>query len=193
MPELLVLGGDRAGDYHARRLRRAGAGEVRLVTSDWAAVLRRWLASASPDDQVVPGPLMPHLLWEWLAGELGAVPSPAPRGWDLPYEREGSSGELYLSVAAWVCPATCVEPATCPAILAPRAWDLADLIEARARAEGLQPAVFRCLQYAGGVGTISAGALQAAAQEGLGSAGTLVATSSYCHAAVGCLAAPDGP
>jgi len=187
VPELLVLGGDSFGDYHARQLRRAAVGDVRVVTSAWLETLRDWIPAAAPDDQVVPGPLMPHLLWEWLAGELGAHPVPPPQGWRLPYERSGAAGELYLSAAAWTCPATCIEPAHCPVLHAPRDWDLGDIIETRARAEGLRPAVFRCVHYAGGVGAIAAGSLQAASREPIGTTGILVATTSRCHAAIGCL------
>jgi len=187
MPELLVLGGDSFGEYHARQLRRAAAGNVRVVTSDWLEELGEWIPNASPDDQLVPGPMMPHLLWQWLAGELGAEAAPPPRAWGLPFEKPGPAGELYLSAAAWVCPATCIEPAHCPVLHAPRDWDLGDIIESRALAEGLRPAVFRCVHYAGGVGTVAASALQAAAAAPSGPNGILVATTSRCHAAVGCL------
>jgi hypothetical protein len=217
---LVVVGGGCWGSYHARQLLKAvRAGrlpgqrlvvvdrsfrcaaaaefadepEVSVVTADWLAFLRSWLAGVgvSEDDQVIPAPLAPHLLWEWLAGELGAERVAAPGGWRLPFEAPGRSGERYLSAAGWTCPATCVEPAHCPALHAPRDWDLADSIEERARALGYRPAVFRCVHLAFGVGGIRAAELLAA-REGARTAGAggrrlLVATSSRCHAAVGAL------
>jgi hypothetical protein len=162
---LVVVGGGRFGCYHARQLLKAihsgrlpgerlavvdrdagsaaaaefaGAAEVELVTADWLAFLRSWLAGAEPDDQVIPAPLAPHLLWEWLAVELDADRLPPPAGWGLPYEVAGRSEERYLSAAGWACPATCVEPAHCPALHSPRDWDLAAMIEERAVALGLR-------------------------------------------------------
>jgi hypothetical protein len=182
---ILVVDRD-PGCLTAREL--AGAPEVSLVTADWLEFVHAWLPAAGPEDHLVPAPLAPHLLWRWLAGELDAAPAEPPRGWGLPYERPGPDGELYLSVAAWTCPATCVEPAHCPALHAPRDWDLADAIEKRTRALGLEPAVFRCVHLANGVGSVRVGELTAARRRLAGAAGAVVATSSRCHAAVGGLA-----
>ena len=205
---LVVIGGGRFGTYHARQLLRAGfTGSVTVVdrdpnclafstlpveavVSDWLSFLRSWLSGSIEADQLVPAPLAPHLLWQWLGAELpGSSFEPPPLGWGLPYEVAGPGLELYLSAAAWRCPATCVEPAHCPALHGPRNWDLSAMIEAEAIRRGLHPAVFRCVHFAGGVGTIPAPAL-ISARERLGGAGSgraLVATSSHCHAAVGVL------
>jgi hypothetical protein len=140
---------------------------------------------------------MPHLLRRWLAAELGAAPAPTPGGWGLPFEVAGPEGELYLSAAAWTCPATCVEPAHCPVLHAARDWDLAGIIAERARELGYEPVVFPVLHYAAGVATIPAAVLQAALR--VRGPRLLVATSSHCHAAIGALLAPppgklsDGP
>jgi hypothetical protein len=214
---LVVVGGGCYGSYHTRQLlkavragrlpgqrllvvdRSAGcaaarefadAPEVSVVTADWLAFLRGWLARsgwAGPEDQVIPAPLAPHLLWEWLAAELEAEPIPPPAGWGLPYEAPGRSGERYLSAAGWTCPATCVEPAHCPALHAPRDWDLAGVIEERARELGYRPAVFRCLHLAHGVGGVPVGDLLRARDAAASGERLLVATSSRCHAAVGAL------
>ena len=194
---LLVIGGDRFGEYHARQLRRGVASGalpasavVEVLSSDWLSGLRAWLRQAGPDDHLVPAPLMPHLAWEWLGGELGRSFAEPPTGWSLPFELE-SGGAVYISAAAWTCPATCIEPSHCPVLHAPRDWDLGDVILARALELGYEPAVFRCLHLAMGVGTVPAPALLEArsrlgASDGRRSA--LVATSSRCHAAVGVLA-----
>jgi hypothetical protein len=225
MATLVVIGGGCYGSHHARRLLRSmdraapaghgghrlvvvdrdvrcqAAGEfaverrVSLVRSDWLDFLREWLPSAAPDDHLIPAPLAPHLLWEWLGASLALSPAPPPRGWGLPYEVAGPGQELYLSAAAWICPATCTEPRHCPALHAPRDWDLARIIEARARELGCRPAIFPLGHVAGGVAGIRAGRLQevlAALGDGDAAAPVLVATSSHCHAAVGLLRA-SGP
>jgi hypothetical protein len=214
---LAVIGGGFFGSYHTRQLLKAirsgqlagerivvvdrstsctaaaefaGCAEVSVVESDWQGFLRSWLPGAAGSDHLVPAPLAPHLTWSWLSGELAASAAPAPRGWNLPYEVPGADGAVYLSAAGWMCPATCVEPAHCPALHAPRDWDLAGMIESGASERGYVPAVFRCVHLANGVSAIAAGELQAARQrlaDADGSAEALVATSSRCHAAIGAL------
>lgn len=212
---LVVIGGGEVGCYHARRLRRGVArGEVqgpvvvvdrsprarcaaefggdpvvRVVTADWSAFLNAWLGGADPTDFLVPAPFQPHLLWSWLASELDLVPAPAPAGWALPYEVAGADGTRFLSAAAWRCPATCVEPAHCPVLHGPRDWDLADLLTQGALARGYEPAVFRCLHLAQGIGAIPVREiLEARARCRGAGGGILVATTSRCHAAIGALA-----
>src|SRR5262245_33904403 len=100
---LAVIGGGWFGTYHARQLLKAvrsgrlaghrvmvvdrdpgcraaselaGAGTAALlVAAEWQDFLSEWLPGAGPEDHVVPAPLAPHLLWGWLAGELGAEPA----------------------------------------------------------------------------------------------------------------------
>ncbi|MDQ6691217.1 MAG: hypothetical protein M3Z13_00470 [Candidatus Dormibacteraeota bacterium] len=190
VPQVLVLGGDSAGDFHARTLVRAlGTKAVRVVTSHWLEAIREWIPRAEPGDQLVPAPMMPHLLWRWLGEEIGAVPASAPRGWGLPFEVPGPEGELYLSAAAWRCPATCIEPAHCPILHGPRDWDLAQIIDGRARELGFEPAVFAVRTYTAGIGSVPAASLQAARE--ITACRILVATTSHCHAAVGALVRSD--
>ena len=211
---IAVIGGGYSGSYHARQLLKAvtsgrlaaggllvvdrdadcaarhefaGAGPVSFMTADWLDFLRGWLRAASDSDFLIPAPLAPHLLWEWLAFELGATRLDPPRGWGLPYEQPGPGQELYLSAAAWTCPATCVEPAHCPVLHAPRDWDLADVIAAKAVALGFEPAILRCLHLASGVGGIRVRDIREATRRAAQADRVLVATSSRCHAAVGAL------
>jgi hypothetical protein len=212
--ELVVIGGGHVGAYHARQLLKARRrrefeaevivvdrdascpafeelrDEVKPVVSDWLPFLRVWLGSAGKDDLIVPAPVAPHLTWQWLGLELRGQTVDVPRSWGLPYEHPGLTGELYLSAAAWRCPATCIEPAHCPVLHGPRDWDLGDIIEERALAYGYLPAVFRCLHFAGGVGAVAVGDMLVA-RDRLASAPAgsvaLVALSSRCHAAVGAL------
>lgn len=211
---MVVLGGGEAGSHHVRQLlkaRRRGKVSGRLlvvdrdpgcqafsvmrdgfvpVVSEWLPFLRGWLRAAAAGDMLVPAPVAPHLTWEWLAGELDARFEEPPRGWVLPYEQPGPGRELYLSAAAWRCPATCMEPLHCPVLHGPRDWDLGEIIAKRARLLGYEPVVFICLHYAGGVGAVPAGDLLAARNrlsEMCPGTRVLVALSSRCHAAVGVL------
>src|SRR2546429_452157 len=104
---LAIIGGGRAGTYHARQLLKAVrsgrlAGERLLIVdrspscpaghefgaepevsfawSDWSRFLRDWLGGAAASDHLVPAPLAPHLLWQWLGAELNAEQSQPPRG-----------------------------------------------------------------------------------------------------------------
>ncbi len=214
---LLVIGGGRDGTYHARQLLRARAeGAVQRaltvavvdhssrcrafvdlhgedgfvpVLADWSEFLDAWLAGGARDgDHVIPAPWMPHLLWSWLGRATGAAACDAPDGWGLPYEVAGEAGVRYVSAAAWTCPATCVEPAHCPALHAPRDWDLAGMIADRAARLGWIPAVFRSYHLAYGIASVPVSDLLEARQRVLGApagARILVATSSHCHAAIG--------
>jgi hypothetical protein len=209
---IAVIGGGQVGTYHARQLLKGvrsgrlagerlllvdrdarcrafrelgGQPEVVTETADWSQFLREWLPRASDGDQLVPTPWAPHLLCEWLAGAVGARSTAPPRGWRLPYEVVVGS-TLYLSAAAWRCPATCVEPAHCPALHGPRDWDLGDLIEAEALERGYHPVVLRLVQLANGVAGISVREIAGTAPllRPLAQEKALVATSSKCHAAV---------
>jgi hypothetical protein len=209
---IAVIGGGQVGTYHARQLLKGvrsgrlpgerlllvdrdpdcpafrelgGLAEVLTETADWSEFLSAWLPRASAGDRLVPTPWAPHLLSDWLADALGARPMAPPRGWRLPYEVAVGS-TLYLSAAAWTCPATCVEPAHCPALHGPRDWELGDLIEEVARARGYLSVVFRLVHLAGGISAISVREITAAVQllRPLTQAQVLVGTASRCHAAV---------
>lgn len=212
---MVVIGGGEIGCYHARRLRVAiergevaapvvvvdrspqarcvaefgGDPLVQVATEDWSAYLDGWLGRADGGDFLVPAPFQPHLLWTWLASELDLVPAPAPAGWALPYEVAGMDGARFLSAAAWRCPATCVEPPHCPVLHAPRDWDLGDVLTDGALARGYEPAVFRCLHLAQGIGAIAVREILEARARGRATGDPiLVATTSRCHAAIGALA-----
>lgn len=211
---LLVMGADEYGTLHARQLAKAvGRGRLagpitvvdpdpeapgfaalagrpgfQLVRAEPAAGLAAWLAEAEPGDHFIPGPLTPHVLWDWLAASTGRGRGPVPNGWSLPFEAE-SGGCLYLSAAAWRCPAVCTEPEHCPVLHAPRDWDLAAIIETRADELGLKALVLRCLHLAMGIGGTPVAELRAALDwlRANPAKPALVVTSSHCHAAVGCL------
>ncbi len=238
--EVVIIGGGCYGSFYAGQLGRArerGAATWRrllvvdrdpacaavpllaalpdatLVASDWEPFLDPWLAGArAADDQVVPSPLMPHLMATWLERQARArwpdhvvamVPAGAPMG--TPFDRlHPGDGVRYVSWADWMCPVHCIEPATCPAIAAPRTWEMGETVaewtaeRARERATA-GPALFACRHVVYGVGMYPArraqealGALTQALVQSPDGADLVVGSVSACHGAVGILRVTRG-
>jgi len=155
---------------------------------------------------------MPHLMFEWVlhrARERWPARSvsvePVPGDIPTPYDRAGSGPDetRYVSWADWVCPTHCIEPALCPAIGAPRTWEMGDTVRElaeRLRAGGRPvrgPALFVCKHQVFGVGMFSAESVRAGdrlvAEAGAkGEAEILVGTISSCHGALNLLRLADG-
>ena len=198
-------------DPHSRASALASDSQRELVVSDWHAFLDRWLhresegADARPA-MIVPTPLMPHLLADWLERRarerwpdrvVERVSPAVPMG--TPYDRLHTDGVRYVSFADWLCPMHCIEPAICPAIRAPRTWEMGDAVHewsdglARVHPTAPSPALFCCRHTVYGVGMYPA----RLAYEGLDSlasvadaptGGDLVIGSiSACHGAVAVL------
>jgi len=194
---------------------RAELGEApdrRFVTRDWSAYFADMLGGAArprpdePADYIVPSPLMPHLMFDWvLARARERWPdrtievAPVPESLGTPYDRTAPDGTRYVSFADWICPTYCVEPVTCPAIGGPRSWEMGDAVRelaARLRASGepvFGPALFVCRHHVFGVGTFSVEAVlegdaivQTAGRSGE-LAAVLVGTVSSCHGALNLL------
>ena len=210
---LLVV--DRAPDCQAARNGLAspdGASDgPRLVVAAWDDFFAAWLGEGAARaggalDAIVPSPLMPHLMFDWLLARArerwpGRVverrPLPVPP--DTPWERAAPDGTHYASFATWMCPINCVEPAVCPHTRGPRDWSMPRALAAwveRQRAAGRAlagPAVFHCAHRAFGVGmfdvreVLDADALVARAGTA-GAAEVLVGTVSHCHGALALLA-----
>lgn len=199
-------------DPGCQAARELGAGPDReLVVADWGAFLDQWLAvprtpAPGPDgDAIVPSPLMPHLMYEWLVRrararwpgrEVSQRPLTAEAG--TPYDMLAPDGTRYLSFADWLCPTHCVEPALCPAIRAPRTWEMAEALEAMVvrlarRAPTAGPVMFLCRHRAYGVGMFDAAAVQAGDRAVMAAAAAgdevdvLVGTISSCHGAASLL------
>jgi len=200
---------DRNPDCRARR-ELGETPDRKFVTSDWTAFFDRFLAvgpSGRPaDDQIVPSPHMPHLMFEWVLRrararwpQRGVSVEPVGGDFPTPYDRPGSDHTRYVSWADWICPTHCIEPALCPAIGAPRTWEMADSVRdlaQRLRATGRPvagPALFVCKHQVFGVGMFAADAVRAGDRlvEEAGSmsapAEILVGTISSCHGALNLL------
>src|SRR5256886_8409912 len=160
---------------------RAQLGEApdrAFVVEDWSAFFDRFLGGArtppagEPEDYIVPSPLMPHLMFEWVLRrarqrwpERPVEITPVPGELGTPYDRAAPDHTRYVSFAAWLCPTHCVEPAICPAIGAQRTWERGEAIgalAARLRAAGRPlsgPALFVCRHHVFGVGAFAVAAV----------------------------------
>jgi hypothetical protein len=191
-----------------------------LVVEDWDHFFDGYLArkgaalkgstrpSAHPpirQDVIVPSPLMPHLMYQWLLREarkrwpgrqVETVPLPVGPG--TPYDRLHPDGTRYVSFADWLCPTHCVEPALCPVTRAPRTWEMSDAVTALTHWLGEErqvagPVLFRCEHLVFGVGTFAVTDVLAGdivvREAGAGGepVDLPVATLSSCHGAVNLL------
>ena len=203
----IVAGAPRQGDEPWPAA--AGSAPPELVVGEWRAWFGDYLsgAAAAPDvaaaDAVVPSPLMPHLMFDWVLERARArwpgrdvAHLPLQRTPNTPWARAGHDGTMYVSFATWECPINCVEPARCPHTRTPRDWSLPvalrrDVDGWRAGGEALSgPHVFVVTHRAFGVGMLDVrdvlAADRALAEAGeRGPAEVLVATTSHCHGAVG--------
>ena len=228
---IVVVGGGCYGGYYVRQLRRArerGAltwerlivvdhdedcgvarehpADLELAVSDWSGFFAEYLGGEARDvDAIVPSPLMPHLLFEWLEQRARerwpsrrvSIEMPGALS-GVPWQKEGGESTRYVSFAEWMCPVNCIEPRICPHTRDVRTWSLPPSVRAHveaARANGEQldgPAIFHCTHRAYGVGMIdvrdvlgSERLLVEAAERG--EARLLVGTVSHCHGALGVL------
>jgi hypothetical protein len=181
-----------------------------LVVAEWGAFFDRFLDRTRSDtdglpDAIVPSPLMPHLMYQWLVRRARATwpervieSRPLEEALGTPYDRLGDDGTRYVSFADWICPVHCIEPATCPIIDAPRTWEMSDAVgdlvrrlSRSRRAEG--PVLFVCRHRVYGVGMFDAAAAMAGARllADAGASGEpvdlVVGTVSACHGAVSVL------
>jgi hypothetical protein len=245
---IIIVGGGCYGSYYLRQLRRArvagalswrrliivdrnarcavagDAVDAELVVQPWADFFTEFLDLAAADsdgagrDAIVPSPLMPHLLFDWVVNRSRArwpgrpvAIEPLPAHPDVPWHRASADGAThYVSFAEWMCPINCIEPARCPATRGERGWTMPSAIATyvdvqRSRGHDLAgPFVFHCTHRAYGVGMIDVSSVISAdaaitvlAEHGPVDA--IVGTMSHCHGALGRLAIgrsipqPDAP
>jgi len=182
---------------------------LEVVTESWDGYLARWLAASTlascARDAIVPSPLMPHVLFDWLLErartrwpDRAVAVQPLRSVPPVPWERAAPDGRHYVSFADWMCPVNCIEPARCPATRGPRDWSMPPALAAYVSAEQALghplrgPIIFHCLHRTWGVGMIDVATVLAAdalvASEAAGGpARFLVGTVSHCHGALGVL------
>jgi len=224
---IVVVGGGCYGSYYVRQLSRArsagaldfervvvvdqsadcavarAGGEAEVVVSGWTDFFQGYLSMAPEDtpDAIVPSPLMPHLMYQWLFQRARArwprrAVSTVPLGSepDTPWKAAAPDGTFYASYATWTCPINCVEPRLCPHTGGERSWTMpnaAAAVVARSErsSEPLQgPVIFHCTHRAFGVGMFDTRDVVAADRlvERIGTeaaADFLVGTVSHCHGA----------
>jgi len=205
---------DRDRDCRARR-ELGETPDRAFVSSDWSVFFDDWLSDVrrttndARDDQIVPSPHMPHLMFEWVFRrarerwpDRAVLVTPVPGDFPTPYDRQsgGPDETRYVSWADWICPTHCIEPALCPAIGAPRTWEMSDTVgdlASQLRANGRPvsgPALFVCKHEVFGVGMFAADAVRAGdrlvAEAGASghAAEVLIGTISSCHGALNLLA-----
>jgi hypothetical protein len=199
----------------ATELRAGSDANAEIVVSDWTSFFDRYLGDAAAHgdahsserpDAIVPSPLMPHLMYEWLERRararwptraVGIHPLDPPSG--IPWQKRGADGTQYVSFAEWVCPVNCIEPELCPATRGPRSWSMPPAVlavteEARRNGRNLAgPVIFHCQHRAYGVGMfdthdVIAGDALVQRAAAAGAAEVLVGTVSHCHGALTVLA-----
>jgi hypothetical protein len=231
---ITIVGGGCYGSFYLRQLfraRDAGAlawnhvvvvdrdascqaasalGGESLVVAEWTPYFREYLNAAAggaidaSHDAIVPSPLMPHLMYEWLYDrardrwpDREVSTRPLPSAPPTPWERAAPNGVHYVSFATWMCPINCIEPATCPHTKGPRTWTMPAAVREYAEQENLAgPAVFHVTHRAYGVGMLNVADVVAAdalvrdaAQDA--KANVLVGTVSHCHGALAVLSVSD--
>lgn len=204
-----------AGTAVARDVAAYRALPLAFEQATWDAALGRVFARAiaghAPSrDAVVPSPLMPNVLADWVAARLdhhrpGAVTTRVPLASppDTPWQRAAADGSHYASFATWMCPINCVEPARCPETRAARDWSMPVAVQgmaARAAAAGAGYDVlasFVTTHRAHGVGMFDVDtAREVDARIGAAAAtpslSVLVASVSHCHGALAALQSVRG-
>jgi hypothetical protein len=179
---------------------------VQLVVAEWSSYFAQYLSGAASNpssvagDAIVPSPLMPHLMGEWIVNRArerfpsrSVIPVPFDRPPAVPWERAGAEGTHYVSFATWMCPINCIEPRICPHTRDTRSWSLPEWLAEHAAQEAtgrpIVVAALHCRHRAYGVGmfdtleVIDAEARVTAAAE-RGPAEIIVGTVSHCHGAL---------
>jgi len=185
--------------------------DAELVVSEWSEFFTQYLgawgasAGSDPTDAVVPSPLMPHLMYEWIRDrcverwpDRSVLTRPLSAPPPTPWQRASADGTHYVSFAEWTCPVNCIEPGLCPHTRGERTWSMPIAVreyvnsERSAGRELLGPFVFHCTHRAFGVGMVDVADVVAAESSirsaaEAGAVDALIGTVSHCHGALNLL------
>lgn len=150
-------------------------------------LLRRLSAEPTGQPWIIPA-LPRHLAYEWMAATLRESadlhPCPVPEAVmaQVPNAIRGAEGQVFMSIADFVCPISCSEPRKgCPQIRKPRPFNLCAHLGA-IRMENWRSVVVRSYQLAPGVGGYRARQLREALHTVRAYSGRfLLSTASKCH------------
>jgi hypothetical protein len=180
---------------------------VEVVVEEWPSFFKRYLDGASANraasnaDAIVPSPLMPHLMFEWILERARErwpkrpiATAPLESAPPTPWQRATPNGPHYVSFAEWTCPINCIEPSTCPHTRDERSWSLPETARAYVKSEQDRgrplagPVIFHCTHRVYGVGMFDTREVLAGDDlvKSLGdrdAAEVLVGTMSHCHGA----------
>jgi hypothetical protein len=201
----------------AREYGSTGSADGATLTidrSEWRSFFDEYLShaaenpSSTVDDAIVPSPLMPHLMADWLVErarrrwpERQVATAPLTGEPAVPWSRAGADGTHYVSFATWMCPINCIEPRTCPHTRGPRTWSMPVAVEDYAHGERdaggrLNAAVLFCRHRAYGVGMFDTAEVLAADATIASAAANdaaefVIGTVSHCHGALTRLLVPS--
>ena len=207
MQQFWIIGFGKVGRRALERLRRKSSGAAITVVDprypdapeglppgiDWhgedgvAFLVRRLAGREDPSPWIVPAVPI-HLAYAWLAARLRAVGTFAPRpvpevvAAELPNAVRGPEGQAYISIADFICPETCSEPAQkCPVTGRPRPFDLHTRLAAIRHAP-YRSLVIRSFQLAPGLGGYRGRQLTEALETVRSRPGAyFLSTASKCH------------
>jgi hypothetical protein len=182
---------------------------VEIAAYDWHDFFPKYLNAAADmrvhatHDAIVPSPLMPHLMAEWLVSRARerwparvVTTAPLEHAPRLPWQRAGDDGTHYVSYADWICPINCIEPRTCPHTRTARDWSLATWLPSFARdgadaveSEQRAAVVLHCRHRTYGVGMFDTeeviggdDTIRRVGEAGRGE--VMIGTVSHCHGAI---------
>ncbi|MCF8064975.1 MAG: NAD-binding protein [Desulfarculaceae bacterium] len=211
--DILVIGGGRFGRLALERLPGRVATVVEPTPDDGLLALARdqgaqvarasgvdflapVLAGNQPPRWVVPA-LPRHLLHDWLLHDLAtlgarAVEAPQAVLPPLASVMQGDEGQLFVSLANFLCPDDCPEPPKlCTVTGKPRGEPLYERLAGMSR-PGWRVAVLRSRQLATGVGGCLPDEMLRLKEQIKAQGGAwLVATSCRCHGVVSGLSLPE--
>ncbi len=99
-------------DRNEKSLQKVIRLPVDTCLSDGTSFVRQLLSGSKPADYIVPAVPF-HLAFEVILSQLkllGARRSPVPSSHGLPHPAMGKRGDLYTSLADFLCPEDCPEP-----------------------------------------------------------------------------------
>lgn len=194
-----------------------GGGKIVYHIQDWKEFFLPYLREKINDarlgksiaDHYVPPTFAPHVLMEVFLDifqkdfpqvKIGPEPMLEPLSeilseLKIPVDIALPNGTRALSFATWTCPASCIEPPTCPYTRGPKDWDMKSYLNNRVGEIHELPLqlIFQCRHLAMGVGTIP---VQEIVNEYLrfekevslsGITSVTMASISSCHGLIGCV------